>query len=151
MNYIIGGSMLAFVVFVTFCFGIIFAVISYRGFLGMTLWKWTRIPFAYTGSILLSIGMNGVPALPREEEYDQPKDEIENLQAPDERGKVDDATSRRRWVLLGETPQDVQQKCVSQAYGSHAPDEECEGWDFEGDPKEPMIDFKNRRAMERAS
>ncbi len=126
------------------------ALLAYRGALGVTLWKWTRIPFAVAGGLLMSVGMNGV-AIPRNENEEQEEEEIVSTQASDEPGNEDNQFGRFVWSLKGLTPIDVMNQCVSQAQGNHFYDPEFDELCETIEPRESLSDFRKRKQLERVA
>lgn len=138
-----------FEIVITSVLTVICAACAYRGVFGLAAWKWTRIPFAFVGAFLLSIGMNGVPALPRDEEEEyQNEDEIAEQQV-DEPSNEDNEAVKHLWSIRGMTPMDVRNQCVPQAMGTaQVEDEEMDGWDFSDNPKESRAEFIRRKQLE---
>lgn len=124
-------------------------ILAYRGVLGMHLFAWTRIPFVFISEMCMGIALCGVPPMPvkvEEDEYNQ--EEIANIQAPDERGKVDDAHALFKWMVQGITPDDVRKR-FSSPVQSNLTDEEEDDLNARLDRPESHESWKARRQLER--
>jgi hypothetical protein len=135
------------------------SVLAYRGFLGEGLFRWTRYPFAWIGirvavfgGLILSVGMNGVPAVRSENEDDEITEQVESNEHEIEQPSNDDNQRvKEYWSMIGRTPTDIRIECASKATSSFNEDEEMESWDFSQHPRESMEDFVARRKYEKAS
>lgn len=139
-------------------FALMFVVMAYRGVLGMFLWRWTRIPLAFLGGLLLAVASNGVPEMPVIRDEEAESEIAEHVETSDLENPTndDDRAAKHLWSLKGFSPMDVLSQCVTQAANGVCidnegnPDEEVEGWDFSQDPPESMQAFKLRKKLERA-
>ena len=141
-----------FEIIVTILLSIGFCVMSYRGVFGWFLWRWTRIPFAFLGGLLISVGMNGVPEMPvtRDEEVESEIAEHREASDVEDATNDDDRSAKHLWSLKGFTPTDILNQCVMQATSGATDDPEIEGWDFSQEPKESLSTYRARKAAQRA-
>ncbi len=126
---------------------VMFAACAYCGIFGIFLWKWTRIPFAFAGGLLLSIGMNGVPVIPVRDEDEDEKEQVVEVETPAEPGNPDDQFGRQLFALKGMTPLDVKNAVVSQAKSGASNFEENDDepqWQQERESKQEFIARKRQ-------
>ena len=138
-------------------FSLMLVVMAYRGIFGMFIWRWTRIPFAFLGGMLLSIAANGVPEMPviRDEELEA--EIAEHVETSDIENPTndDDRAAKHVWSLKGYSPTDIKNQCVMQAAtgASGNPEIDAENdeiFDFSNNPKEPLHVFQRRKQLQRA-
>lgn len=130
--------------------GTLIVICAYRGVLGSFAYKCTRIPLAIIGNLFLALAMNGVAVEPiREHEYEDEKEEVREVEVPNDPGKEDDKTAKQVWSLRGLTPFDIRNQCTSQRTGVHYPDEEMDHYGVSAEPLESTAEFVARREMQR--
>lgn len=124
---------------------------AYRGVLGAFAYKCTRIPPAIIGNLFLALAMNGVAVEPiREHEYEDEKEEVREVEVPNDPGKEDDKIAKQLWSLRGSTPFDVRNQCLSQRNGNHFPDAELDHFGVSAEPVKSTEQFIMEREMKRA-
>jgi len=88
----------------------------------------------------MSIGMNGVPSLPMQEEEDSEVEQEVALKAVDERESEDNRKARFLWFLKGMTPVDIKSQCVAHAKSSpREPEFQDIEWDEERESNEAFV------------
>ncbi len=144
--------MSVFEIVVSICLASMFAVMAYRGVLGMFLLRMVRLPFAYVGSVMVAFAVMGLPPLQvkREEEEEQ-KDEAIVARDIEEPSNDDDQFGRQLFALKGMTPLDVKNSVVGMAKsGASNFDERDEEPDWIQE-KESREEFLARRRQERGA